>query len=383
MTQSRQNAEDAAAPAANLKSEISDRKSKTPLFIGLGLAAAIAVGALIFRSSRREEAPAATARASASQSANGSTATPSLVTSAATGAPSTPIKVREDPKPAPSAAAPISNPKSTISNSSAQQFPPGKWVKVFTKLEDLPDYLRKPDSGVKFEGERLKFRDKTALPLTGGPLVTNFAMRFTSQQTDGRLAVSPSLRKDNAKGAEYQLRFEFEKSRAIISEFSFKTVSHRDLATTALVGKEEGSSCAVEFAAIGRRVFARYDGTFIGPVRDGSLMQGNGYLSSRSPIRDIEVINLDGIPEAEALKILGVDEKGNDLRQKPAAVATSSVGEAGSSPATAGASSKVLPDPQPIRYSFPLPLPKRPTKAGPVHVWRVEGEPTAKNDLTV
>ena len=35
---------------------------------------------------------------------------------------------------------------------------------------------------------------------------------------------------------------------------------------------------------------------------------------SVDPVRDIEVINLDGIPEAEALRILGVDEKGNDLR---------------------------------------------------------------------
>lgn len=34
------------------------------------------------------------------------------------------------------------------------------------------------------------------------------------------------------------------------------------------------------------------------------------------PIRDIEVINLGGLPEAEALRLLGVDEQGNDLRGK-------------------------------------------------------------------
>ncbi len=37
------------------------------------------------------------------------------------------------------------------------------------------------------------------------------------------------------------------------------------------------------------------------------------------PVRDIEVINLDGLPEAEALRLLGVDEKGNDLRGKTGA----------------------------------------------------------------
>jgi len=34
------------------------------------------------------------------------------------------------------------------------------------------------------------------------------------------------------------------------------------------------------------------------------------------PIRDIEVINLGGLPEAEALRLLGVDEQVNDLSGK-------------------------------------------------------------------
>ena len=35
-----------------------------------------------------------------------------------------------------------------------------------------------------------------------------------------------------------------------------------------------------------------------------------------APIGDIDVINLCGLPETEALRLPGVDEPGNDLRGK-------------------------------------------------------------------
>ncbi len=36
-------------------------------------------------------------------------------------------------------------------------------------------------------------------------------------------------------------------------------------------------------------------------------------FESSRPLKGIEIINLDGLPEAEALRLLGVDEKGNDV----------------------------------------------------------------------
>ncbi|MDP1586679.1 MAG: hypothetical protein Q8M07_02950, partial [Prosthecobacter sp.] len=42
------------------------------------------------------------------------------------------------------------------------------------------------------------------------------------------------------------------------------------------------------------------------------------YAESKGYFRDISYIPLDGLSEAETLKILGVDEKGNDLRGKNA-----------------------------------------------------------------
>jgi len=41
----------------------------------------------------------------------------------------------------------------------------------------------------------------------------------------------------------------------------------------------------------------------------------------RRAFSDIEVINLDGLPEAEALRLLGLDEQGKDLRGKTGSAA--------------------------------------------------------------
>jgi len=70
----------------------------------------------------------------------------------------------------------------------------------------------------------------------------------------------------------------------------------------------------MEFAIIGSQFFGRYNQEQFLHGKDDTLKDGAAYIYSLELIRDIEVINLDGIPEAEALRILGVDEKGNDLR---------------------------------------------------------------------
>ncbi len=196
----------AGAPAPDQKAEIGKQKSKAPLFIGLGVAAAVAVGAFVMIGGRADgppsavaagradgplsavpasqtalggpsappsappkkvESPAAAEKRGASSSAAGSvSATP--LSSAPTPAKSTttpPASTAPNPKavsPTPpgvsasalqnAAAKPASaSPSLPVSKSSSPQFPPGQWVKLFTKAEDLPAELRKPDSGVKFE----------------------------------------------------------------------------------------------------------------------------------------------------------------------------------------------------------------------------------------
>jgi hypothetical protein len=70
-----------------------------------------------------------------------------------------------------------------------------------------------------------------------------------------------------------------------------------------------------EFAAVESRVVVRCDGKILANVINDQLSKGDAFIQHLAgTMRDIEVINLDGLTEAEALKIIGVDEKGNDTR---------------------------------------------------------------------
>lgn len=79
-----------------------------------------------------------------------------------------------------------------------------------------------------------------------------------------------------------------------------------------------GQQNQFELAAIGQLFVWRIDGRNICTHRSDKLTQAGSatLFAGRASINfsDIEVINLDGLPEAEALRILGVDGKGNDLR---------------------------------------------------------------------
>ena len=70
----------------------------------------------------------------------------------------------------------------------------------------------------------------------------------------------------------------------------------------------------VEFCVVGDRAICRFDDLPKVIQFSGDYATGAVSLGGSEDIRDIEVINLDGLSEAEALRILGVDEKGNDLR---------------------------------------------------------------------
>jgi serine/threonine protein kinase len=86
-----------------------------------------------------------------------------------------------------------------------------------------------------------------------------------------------------------------------------------------------GTESVAVFAAISGKYMSLVNGERFGPCTDDrataarKLMIQHMNLEGNDPglrIKDIEVINLDGLPEAEALSLVGLDEKGNDLRGK-------------------------------------------------------------------
>ncbi len=72
----------------------------------------------------------------------------------------------------------------------------------------------------------------------------------------------------------------------------------------------------IEGGVVGEHVIGRIGNTFVQMATDARVKQGTSYIANKPyfSLRDIEVINLDGLPETEALRLLGVDEQGQDLR---------------------------------------------------------------------
>lgn len=226
-----------------------------------------------------------------------------------------PISNPASASPAPSApsTAPISNPKSSISNAAPAAFPPGQWVKVFTKFEDLPESMRKPDSGVKFEDGWFKcWNENETFINPARELAGNYAVRARFLR-DLNAKKRGTIRIRQTKPTEYYMMLAsdldgFTCRRRVGDNY---TVVASDVSKRI---PKDGQEYVLEFGVVGARLVARCHETGFLSVNDSVHAAGLPAISFSEPVRDIEVINLDGIPEAEALRILGVDEKGNDLR---------------------------------------------------------------------
>lgn len=294
-------------------------KSKIPLFIGVAAAAAIGIGAFVMFGGGRADGPPSVA-VPPQKALGGPSGPPAKPASVASATPK-PASSPPTPKPAPSPVS--SSPILPISKSSEPQFPPGKWVKVFTKPEDLPEKLRVPGSGVTIDSGWIRItgtkRQGFKLPLAS---TGNYGLRARVRREvmDDNGWTLVSLRESGA--GRYSFAF-----KPIGIQVSVDGGPNRQVRS--LINRPYAMSISprqeytFETAVVGGRLITRYNDELVQVAMDGTQRTGTGAISGIEDMRDIEVINLDGLPEAEALKILGVDEKGNDLRQ-PAAVASAS-----------------------------------------------------------
>jgi hypothetical protein len=213
----------------------------------------------------------------------------------------------------PPASAVPSSPTPQVSPSSAT-FPPGQWVKVFTKFEDLPTDLRQPESGVKFEGGWIRFTPgkPQRIPLVTG--MTNCGIRAKIE----RLTEKPLnrsvfiLRSDGTNNSQYYRLYYSD--HLLVSSKQVQGDSPYLFQAPVRTPLNGVGEYTMEFAVAGTRLIGRFGSETVRVARGADLTGGVAYITGEESIRDIEVINLDGLPEAEALRILGVDEKGNDLR---------------------------------------------------------------------
>ncbi len=197
---------------------------------------------------------------------------------------------------------------SPVTDAGKETPPPGQWVKI--NYEDLQEGTR----------SKLKVEDGWMSPIPK-PLSIVFPLSLVSSTNQG-IRVRCKLSPDSPFIPEFKLRSTKTDSLSLSRSFATRTdkISHSGSVSTMLATGQfelvgQPSEMVVEFAAVNERVFARFDGRLSLVASDERPEEGAiAIWNAQGPFRDIEVINLDGLPEAEALRILGVDEKGKDLR---------------------------------------------------------------------
>ena len=211
-------------------------------------------------------------------------------------------------------------PNLPVTKSSDPKFPPGQWVKLFTKPEDLPASLRKPDSGVTWEDGWIKGDGRKLLQMITAASNVGVRARVMRKVIGGDAkggGVSGiTLRSDSSQ--RYQLKLLDDRMlglRFVGQQATGTTVLESPLPSPLLAGQE----ITLEFATVGNRLIARAGNSVLKLVSGAYATSGSVFISGTDDLRDIEVINLDGLPEAEALRLLGVDEQGKDLRGKTGA----------------------------------------------------------------
>jgi hypothetical protein len=204
--------------------------------------------------------------------------------------------------------APLS-PSPQVSNSPA--FPPGQWVKVAGTLNDLPE----------------RVRDRFSMSANGRWFVPQGMQGLTWPTLQGRnCGIRGVFRREGAHFTRLELRRDTE--RASSESYTFGLVDPKGVTQVAHFRQQkfaddkssrslsshhlpapppDGEEYTLEFYAIGTMLIGKLNGQVKHPVQDSSLQQGFLGLMSWEAFRDVEVINLDGLSEAEALKAAGID----------------------------------------------------------------------------
>lgn len=193
----------------------------------------------------------------------------------------------------------------------APAYPPGQWVRVLAKLSDFPAETRTrltaDASGIWFTpGSQI---NAIELPQTVGK---NWGIRAVFRRT-GTSFSKLQLRKQGTQAGLRLYHFSLVESHGTtqiahydVHAFSDGTTT-RSLNSKTLAPIPEGNEYTLEFIAIGPTLIGRINGQEANIVQDDSLEEGRLGWVLREPFRNLEVMNLDGLSEAEARKAASVE----------------------------------------------------------------------------
>ncbi len=175
---------------------------------------------------------------------------------------------------------------------------------VFPDFQSHSALVQDPASGLKLvDGWLTPTLTQVKLVL---PSARNAGVRLKVQQSEpGKMDGASLWLRGADRGVVYSGSW-----RGIIRNFGTSSKAAGYLAEREnLVAKKPGETFTLEFYAIGQELICRYEGDEL-RVREPGESRAIGTLNHvmiRNPVTDIEFINLDGLSEAEALKLAGVN----------------------------------------------------------------------------
>ncbi|SKB01797.1 Serine/threonine protein kinase [Prosthecobacter debontii] len=177
----------------------------------------------------------------------------------------------------------------------------GQWRKVFPTPEDIPDGRLRPDGWInpKTASGNTNFHPLWTHIRNGG-----FRVRFKTEAAQGEYA---SIRIRSSDEVSYTLKKDPGQSFAKL----LKNRLSGDVNSSKLLSPENQpyrlkGDFTLEVIAVGNRLIGRVNGEVLCTATDDEFTSGIMSIYSNMPFRDIEVLELDGLPEDEAARIAGL-----------------------------------------------------------------------------
>lgn len=197
--------------------------------------------------------------------------------------------------------------------------PAGEWTQVLGSQAEL-DAMTSSDSSLLYRDGWVDASSSKQPPSVYFPgfLASNVGVRLRvkiDDRTSMRTGVSIWLRKAQDGGSNNSYRFHLtnlsddQKPALVVDQSNFagekfKVVARIDLEKN----PEPGDEFQFEFFAVGERIIGRVNGRDLPVVTNAIPTMGRVILQCAHQMRDVEIINLDGLPEEEALVIAGIHE---------------------------------------------------------------------------
>ncbi len=211
---------------------------------------------------------------------------------------------------------------SSLPSPPVSQSPPPTWRKAITRFEDVPAAERAKGT-LRWQDGWLEPTSATQSPpsiIVSGPKVRNGGIRVRGRMSPDipfRTLGSVFLHRTTGADASNQVY----RANAIGAQTSVlsltlaneKTKAQEELARLPLPLPRPlvpGDEYELELIAIGDQLHVRLNDERLPVVTDIRLKEGSMGLHCIHPMRDVEVINLDGLSEAEARKAAGVEDEG-------------------------------------------------------------------------